>query len=164
MALAWFVAPYVRRNPGQTPPERYCKMDDFTVQIRADGGDWSETEILGDHALVKVSASPATLTAIDAAAGMLRIPSHVDLNDTLGDLTAGQRNAIKNKMLALGYTQEELDAALPANWAAVTLGQVLHFAARRRLKPRYDSNTDSIILDGPVQPVRPVGDVHATVT
>lgn len=163
MALAWFICPYKRANPGETPPSRHCAMNDFTATIRADGGDWSETEVLGDHALVKVRASAATLTAINAAAGFVRVPGHVDLNDTLGDLTAGQRQAILDKLLALGYPQAEIDAALPANWAAVTLGQVLRFAARRRLKPRYDQNTDTILLDGDVQPVRPVESVAAAV-
>ena len=164
MALAWFICPYKRRNPGEVPPMRYCAMDDHTAAIRADGGDWSETEILGDHALVKVRAAEATLVTVNADTGFIRVPAHVALSDTLGDLTAGQRNALKNKALALGYTQQEIDAALPANWSAVTLGQVLRFLARRRLKPRYDEGTDSIIMDGPEQPVRPVEDVHSTVT
>lgn len=164
MPLAWFVAPYKRRNPGETPAQRYCSMDDFTAAIVADGGTWDETEVLGDCALVKVRASNATLTAINAAAGMLRIPNHVALTDTLGDLTANQRTAILNRILQMGYTQAEIDAALPANWAAVTLGQVLRFAARRRLKPRYDQGTDAIVVDGPVQPVKPVDVVSATVT
>lgn len=160
MALAWFICGYKRRNPGQTPPQRYCAMDDFTTQIFADGGDWDETEILGDCALVKVRASAATLTTINAAPGFVRIPNHVELTDTLGDLTAQQRTAILNKLLALGYTQAEIDAALPADWQSVTLEQVLRFAARRRLKPRYDAGTDSIILDGAEQPVKDVALVN----
>lgn len=163
MALAWFIVPYKRRNPGEVPPERYCAMDDFTAQIRADGGDWSETEVLGDVAIVKVRASDATLATINAAPGFVRIPNHVDLGDTLGDLTVNQRTAILNKLLSMGYTQAEIDAALPANWQTVTLGQVLRFAARRRLKPRYDEGTDTIIIDGPEQPVRPIEHVDDTI-
>lgn len=163
MAVAWFICPYKRRNPGQTPAQRYCAMDDFTTQIAADGGSWAETEVLGDVALVKVRANAATLTTINAASGFMRIPNHFDLSDTLGDLTAAQRTAILNKLLAMGYTQAEIDAALPADWTSVTLGQVLRFAARRRKKPRYDAGTDSIVLDGEDQPVRPVADVDAAV-
>lgn len=157
MALGWFICPYKRRNPGEVPPERYCAVDDFTDLIRADGGDWDETEILGDHALVKVRASVATLTTINAEPGFARIPNHVELNDTLGDLTEPQRTAILNKLLAIGYSQAEIDAVLPANWAAVTLRQVLRFAATRRLKPRYDVGTDTVVCDGPIQPVKDVG-------
>lgn len=131
-------------------------MDDFTATIRADGGVWDETEILGDAALVKVRAAAATLTTINGAANFVRIPNHTDLNDTLGDLTAQQRTAILNKLLSLGYTQAEIDAALPANWAAVTLRQVLKFAATRRLRPRYNQPTDAIVCDGPVQPVKDI--------
>lgn len=164
MALAWFIAPYRRRNPGQIPPERYCAMDDFSPQIFADGGTWDETEILGDAALVKVRASAATLTTINGAVGFLRIPNHTDLSDTLGDLTTAQRNAILNELQTLGYTQQEINAALPANWQNVTLGQVLRFAATRRLRPRYDQPTDAVICDGPQQPVKPVEFVAVAVT
>jgi hypothetical protein len=163
MALAWFVCPYKRLTrlvagvpTPVVPPTRYCAMDEFTAAIAADGGTWDETEILGDHALVKVRADPTTLVTINAAPGFLRIPGHFDLSDTLGDLTAGQRNAILAKLEALGYSNAEVVAALPANWQAVTLGQVLRFAASRRLKPRYDVATDTIVVDGPEQPVKPV--------
>lgn len=163
MPLAWFIAPYKRRNPGERPPERYCAVDDFTAQIRADGGDWSETEILGNAALVKVRAAAGTLTVIAAAAGFLRIPNHTDLNDTLGDLTNAQKTAILNEALALGYTQAEINAALPNNWQNVTLRQVLNFFRTRRLKPRYDAAADSIVLDGAVQPTRTLESVDAAV-
>ena len=164
MPFAWFIAPYKRRNPGETPPMRYCAMDDFTESIRGDGGDWSETEILGDAALVKVRAASGTLTTIAAATNFVRIPAHTQLSDTLGDLTANQRNAILAKLEALGYSHAEVVAALPADWQAVTLGQVLRFAATRRLKPRYDEGTDTIHVDGDPQPVRPVNDVDQAVT
>lgn len=138
-------------------------MDDFTAQIVADGGVWDETEILGNAALVKVRASSATLTTINAAAGFMRIPNHTDLNDTLGDLTAGQRQAIRDEALALGYSAGEIAAALPANWQTVTLRQVLQFLATRRLRPRYDQPTDTIVCDGPTQPVKSVDVVAAIV-
>jgi len=174
MALAWFICPYKRRNPGETPPTRYCAMDDFTGPIWADNGwpqgnvpgsptFWSETEILGDAAIVKVRAEAGTLSTINAAPGFLRIPNHVDLGDTLGDLTAGQKQVLLNKAVALGYSLAEIQAALPTNWSTVTLRQVLAFLAQRRLKPRYDPDTDEIVLDGAVQPVRPLDDVVADV-
>lgn len=163
MTVAWFICPYKRRV-GAHKPTRYCSMDDFTAAILADGGTWSETEILGDAALVKVRASDSTLTTINVASGMVRIPNHFALTDTLGDLSAGQRTAIENKLQALGYTLAELRAAIPSGgWASVTLGQVLRFAASRRLRPRYDNNTDTIICDGQSDPVRPVSDVDGSV-
>jgi hypothetical protein len=163
MPVGWFIAPYKRRDPSPGEIGRYCAMDDFTAQIVADGGAWAETEILGNAALVKVRAAAGTLTTIAAGSGFLRIPNHFDLNDTLGDLTAGQRNAILNELQTLGYSPAEITAALPANWATVTLGQLLRFAAGRRLRPRYDSGTDTIICDGPPQPVLPVDQIAALV-
>lgn len=163
MPIAWFICPYKRRNPGKTPPQRYCAMDDFTTQIIIDGGIWDETEILGNHAIVKVRAASGTLITINATSGFLRVPNHVNLADTLGDLTTNQRDAILAKLLALGYTQAEIDEALPTNWASVTLEQILRFAATRRLKPRYDSNTDTIICDGEVHPVKDLQLVNSLV-
>lgn len=164
MAIAWYICPYNRRNPGGIPPQRYCAMDDFTAQIQADGGAWAETEILGSAAIVKVRAAAGTLITIAQAPGFLRIPNHTNLDDTLGDLTTGQRNAILNELQTLGYTQQEINATLPANWQSVTLRQVLRFAATRRLRPRYDAGTDSIVCDGTEQPVTPVEAVDAQVT
>jgi hypothetical protein len=163
MALAWFFVPYKRSNPGSTPAARYCAMEDFTSQILADGGAWSECEGLGSYAVVKVRASSATLTSIAQTAGIDRFPNHVNLSDTLGDLTTNQRNAILNRLQTMGYTLAEINAALPANWQNVTLRQVLRFALTRRLKPRYDQATDTIVLDGTVQPTRPVEDADAAV-
>jgi hypothetical protein len=163
VALAWFICPY-KRDPRTDKVARYCAMGDFNDLIVADGGRWSEAEILGDAALVKVSASAGTLTTINAAPGFLRFPNHVDLNDTLGDLTANQRQALRDEALALGYTQAEIDAALPANWATVTLRQVLNFFRTRRLRPRYDAGTDTIVLDGAVQACKAVEVVDSEVS
>lgn len=167
MALGWFIVPYKRRNPGQIPPERYCAMDDFTSQIRADGGDWDETEVLGDKALCKVRASAATLTLISNAAGFFTIPAKwIEMQDSLVSMTSGERNQLSSAVLSLGYTQAELDAAMGntlALWRTHVLGDLLHMVATRRLKPRYDQPTDLIVFDGPVQPVKEVGLVAARV-
>lgn len=148
MAIAWFLCPY-KRSPRTDKPARYCAMDDFTSLIEADGGRWSESEILGDRAIVKVNALPATLTTIAETATFRRIPLAA-LDDSLSTLTNPQRNAIKNEILDAGYTVAEVNARFP-NLANVTLQEVLVFMATRRLKPRYDSGTDTIILDGPIQ-------------
>jgi hypothetical protein len=134
VALAWFIAP-MKVGTDTVGDFRYCAVADFNAQIFADGGVWSEAEILGGAAIVKVRASAATLTTINAAAGFLRFPNHVDLTDTLGDLTVNQRQALLNEALALGYTQAQIDAALPADWAAITLRQVLNFLNSRWKRP-----------------------------
>jgi hypothetical protein len=124
-------------------------MDEFTEMIRADGGDWREVEVLGNQAIVKVRASALTLATVAGAAGIRQIPLQL-LDDPLSTLTAGQRTAIRDELLAAGYLLAEVQEAFP-NIASATLRDVLRFLARRRLKPRYDQVTDSIILDGPVQ-------------
>jgi hypothetical protein len=168
MPLAWFVCPYKRRNPGAVPAARYCAIDDFTAQILADGGTWDETEILGDAALVKVRASDATLALIGGIAGVFAIPARFfRLEDSFADLTNGERNQISSAILSLGYLQAELDAAMGttlAQWRAKTLDDLLTLATTRRLQPRYDQPTDTIVCDGPVQPVKSHRLVAATVT
>lgn len=147
MAVAWFLCPY-RHDPNPGNPRRWCAMNEFTAQIRADGGDWTESEVLGNQAIVKVRATAGTLTTIAAAPGFRRIPL-ARLDDPLSSLSAAQRTAIRNELLNAGYTTEEITAALP-DLATVTLRQVLRFLASRRREPRYDTGTNTIILDGPI--------------
>jgi hypothetical protein len=173
MPVAWFFAPY-KRVIGAPRPTRYCAMNDFTAQIWTDNGYptgnrpgtpqfWSETEILGNHALVKVRATQATLDAIDATTGFVRIPK-ARLDDSLSDLTAAQKTKINNKLLALGYTQAEIDAKLGPDIGLLRLAHVLRFAATRRYAPRYDAGTDSIVLDGRELAPRLVESVDAVVS
>lgn len=166
MALAFYLVPMKRDDfllgPTKTPG-RYCAMNDFTSQIRADGGAWAETEVLGGRAIVKVRASLTLLTTIAGTAGFRRIPLN-RLNDPLSSLSTTQRQALKQELLDAGYTVEEFQARFPGGLATVTLGDVLRFMATRRLKPRYNSGTDEIILDGPIQSVRSLASVDAEVT
>ena len=170
MPVAWFFAPYKRLPDPE--PTRYCAMDDFTRQILADpeyaGGEpWRECECLGDQAIVKVRASSTLLQTINAAPGFQRIPARfTDLSQTLGDLTNTERTQLNNKLLSLGYTQQEINAALGSSlngWRSITLRQVFRFALTRRLKPRYDQATDTIMLDGPVQVCTPIESADAAV-
>lgn len=167
MPVAWYLAPYKRGDLPGGRPARYCAMDDFTPQIVADGGWWAESEGLGDHAVVRVRASAATLTLIDGTTGFVAVPKRwVRLLDSLSDMTSGERNQIQNKLLSLGYTQAQIDAALGSTlsqWRQKTLRDLLAFACSRRRKPRYDAATDTIFLDGPDQPTRAVESVVADV-
>lgn len=151
--MAWFIAPYKRGTaypgiPGSI--RRYCIVRDLAVQIQADGGRWHAVEVLGNRAVVKVvGASVATLNAIAALPGVVRVPKDL-LNDPLSTLSGAQRTAIRNQVLDAGYTTAEVNARFP-NLANNTLGDVLRFLATRRLKPRYDQPTDTIVCDGDVQ-------------
>ncbi len=163
MAIAWFICPYKRETFNVGPfVGRYCAMMDFSPQIKADGGAWSESEVLGNHAIVKVRASAETLDLINAAQGFIRLPKTL-LTESLSSLTNAQKTAIVDKLKALGYTITEIRDNLGNNIGNKTLGDVLRFAARRRLKPRYDKDTDTILLDGPEQPVRPIENVDGAI-
>lgn len=151
--MAWFLCPYKRMNPLAAKAARYCAMQDFNAQIKADGGTWAEVEVLGDKAVVKVVASAATLTAINAATGFTRFPKDI-LSAPLSDLTVNQQLALRDQIEGLGYPRAEWQAALGTDLTLITLRDVLQFVRRRRQKPRYDQATDTIICDGPVQPCR----------
>lgn len=164
MAIAWFICGYKRR-PG-VRPARYCAMDDYTLQITTDGGIWAETEVLGGYALVKVRATQATLDTIAGVTGFQRIPLSV-LTAPLSSLSTAQRSAIRTTLADMGYTSAEILSALGSNAAQLgthTLGELLRFAAQRRLMPRYDEAQDQIVLDGAYQACTPVAVVDAQVT
>lgn len=168
MPVGWFLAPYKRRvQPLEAGVARYCAVDDFTAQVLADGGWWEESEGLGDQAVVKVRASQATLTAIGTTAGILEVPRRwVRLLDTFADMTNGERNQIQSRLLSAGFAQAEINAALGANlneWRTRSLADLLRLICSRRLKPRYDRVADAIVVDGPVQPTRPVEEVDLAV-
>jgi hypothetical protein len=163
MPIAWFICPYKRREgwPGLVPA-RYCAMDDFTPQIIVDKGAWAESEVLGDRAVVKVRASDATLAVIEAEPGFARLPKS-GLSESLSDRTPGEKQALADLLVAGGYSAKEVREGLGANLGGRTLGDILRFAAQRRLKPRYDAAKDAIVLDGPVQWVRPIDEIDKVV-
>lgn len=156
--MAWFICSY-KVDPNDAA-SRYCAMDDFTVLIRSSGGAWSETEVLGNKAIVKVRAPAALLTTIAGTVGFYRLPTD-NLNATVGSLTNAQRTALRNQILTMGYTQAEMDALGQFNTR--TIAQVFSLAASRRLKPRFDPDTRSIVLDGPPQPCLPISVVDLVV-
>lgn len=158
--IGWYIVPYKQRL-GQHWPTRYCAMDDYTEEIVESGGWWSETEVLGDRAIVKVRARRAVLNALDVV--FKRLPKS-RLDDSLADLSSKVKQAIKSELLDMGYSVSEILERLPGDLGDYTLRGVLRFMARRRLKPRYDSETDMIVLDGPVQECRSVESVDGEVT
>ncbi len=161
MALAWFLAPY-KTHPTRLNT-RYVSVDDLTPVIHGEGGGWTETEVLGQHAIVKVRATPATLALVAALPGVTRFP--VDrLDDPLSSLSGGQKSALRNLVTSLGYSLSDFRDRFPGDLGDYTLRDVVGFAASRRRKPRWDEATQTIIDDGPDQPVRPVAEVDAEIT
>lgn len=170
MPVGWFLCPY---KVGSSPRDRYCAMNDFTAAIWADNGYpqgnvpgspefWSETEVLGNHAIVKVRASAPLLATIAAEPGFTRFPKDA-LGTSLSDLTNAQKLALRDLVEGLGYSRAEWRARLGDDLGAVTLRQVLRFIATRRRKPRFDEASQAIVLDGDEQPCRDLDVVDAAV-
>lgn len=61
--IAWLLVPYVHRLD-VLRPWRYCAMDEHTAELQAEGGDWAESEINGDRAVVRVRAHSRTIDAL----------------------------------------------------------------------------------------------------
>ena len=160
MAIGWFLVPYDHFPLHPLGPVRVCGMNRYTAAIALDGGAWSESECLGDHAIVKVRALDTTLTTIAQTAGFQRLPKDL-LNDALNTLSNAQKDAITNKLQALGYSLAEIRADLGNNIGTKTLRDVLRFALKRRLKPRW--NGTAIVLDGAEQVCRTVENVNGAV-
>lgn len=160
MAIAWFICPY-KIDP-TAPDTRYCAMQDFTSRIVGDNGWWTESEILGNHAIVKVRASVATLRDIAGTRGFQRLPKE-RLDEALSDLTSTQKQAIAEKLAQLGYTTAEMRTVLGDDVGAKTLRDVLAFAATRRRAPRWDPATQTVMVDGRERPCRSIDAVDAEV-
>jgi hypothetical protein len=164
MPVSWYICSMVRVEPGPTGrPRRDCALRPYSAQIRAEGGDWDYTEVLGGAAICKVRASASILSAIAGETGVLRI--NLDrLDRLLSALTSGQRTTLRNRLQAMGYTLAEIQAALGTNLGQRTLGEVLRFAAQRRLTPRWDDVQQQIVLDGAFVPCKAVDTVDAAVS
>lgn len=147
MPVAWYLVPFRRSNPGQTPPRRELVIVDHAQALRAEGGAMTSSEVLGDHGLVKVRASGSMLNTIAATAGVTRF-KHVNLDDPLADLTDAEAASVKARALALGYVEAEWAAAFPNPLQTYTLRDLLAFVSQRRLTPRYDVATDAVVLNG----------------
>ncbi len=146
--IAWYISPYkIKKEPlGATHHNRrYCAMNDYTSVIFGEGGNWTEVEVLGNRAIVKVRASAGTLTILNGA--FKRIPKDI-LNDSLSDLPSGAKQALKNEAIDMGYSIAELQARFPNDLGTYILKDVLKFYAKRRRKPRYDAIDDTIYMDG----------------
>ena len=161
MPTGWFIIPYKRRIDDDRPA-RYPEIDDYTADIKAAGGQWSETEVLGNYCIVKVRASTGVLNAIAAVDGFQRLPKD-RLDDPLSDLSNNALKKIRDALEAMGYPKSEITERFGTDLSIYTLRDVLKFATRRRLKPRYNEPTDEIICDGAIQPVKPLEKVDVEV-
>lgn len=148
MAQGWCICAYVphhvRGKAGAAWRIPYVALQ-YGAQIRSDGGDWNALDLPQGNALVKVRATASTLTTIATDPQVTRLPKDI-LDTSLADLTAGQKNAIQAKLNALGYTNQEIQAALGANIGTKTLRDVLRFAVKRYTRYRADPAQADVVL------------------
>ena len=159
--IGWFIVPY-SQTPTATGVVRYCKVDDFTPQIRSAGGAWSESEVLGDCAVVKVRAPQSGIDQLNAQPGFILIPVE-RLDDPLSSLSAQKKTQIRTKLEEMGYSVAEIQADLGSDLGTKTLRQLLVFMTKRRIRPRYDSGLDDVVFDGPVQNCKTVDQLNSEV-
>lgn len=163
MAIGWYIAPYniTTRDVSSFPNNvRYCAMKDYNNIIRADGGTWSETEVLGDRAVVKVRASSLTLSILDGV--FTRMPKD-EIEDSLAAVSIADKAVLKVEGLDMGYTNTEWEKDFPNNLGTYQLKDVLNFYTKRRLKPRYDYVAKTIKVDGIEQKCKSIEAVDAKV-
>ena len=146
MAFGWYIVPYgIMLRRVNNRPARWCRMNEFNAIIRADRGQWAESEILGDRAIVKVRADPATLATI---AGTFRIFPLDNLLEGFNSLTVVEQDQVRNDILDAGYTTTEFQGRFGSTVKFSTLDDVCQFMTTRRRMPRYDPGTDMIVMDG----------------
>lgn len=157
LKIAWYIAPYKRRENSHRPT-RYCAMDDYTQQIiYKDGGNWSETEVLGDRAIVKVKAEEKTIETLDTVFKRLPVDS---LDSGLTTKTAEVKTSISSELADMGYKSSDTSKVNLDTCKAVDLLKVM---ATKRLAPRYDAEKDLIICDGIEQQCRSIESVDKAV-
>lgn len=158
MPIAWFLCPRVRLRDVPAPRVRTtCVLNDHLARIEADGGAWDGAVVLGGFDLCKVRASDATIAFLSSQPDILYLLGDTPL-DTQMALKQQEYNVVNTRLKTQGYSQAEIDAALGSSvsaWNTHTYRDLLNFISSRRLKPRYDSATDTVFWDGVEQPVTP---------
>lgn len=79
--IAWFRCDFrIERNANDPDwkADRVCLIFDFHSEITADGGSYDFMETDDGRALVKISASDKTITAIESSAGFERLQMNVN--------------------------------------------------------------------------------------
>jgi hypothetical protein len=165
MAIGWFLSPYtITYNPtGWPKSKRTPAFLSLSKEIFGDGGAWAGSEGLGNYLVAKIRASEDTLNQIAALPNVTRLTKTL-LSQSLGDLTAGQKTVIVNKLRDMGYPLSEIRDHLGDDIATKTLGDVLRFAVKRRLTPRFDEAQGILVLDGNERPTKSIDATDDEVT
>lgn len=146
MPIAFYIVPIVRINP-----PRNGLLADREIALNIDfpqlEGQWDCIEILGNRTIVKINTTASNLLLLNAA--YKRIPKD-RLDDTLSSLSNAAKTALRDEILDMGYTLQEINNRFPDGIGNYTLRDALRFMATRRIEPNYDANTDSIVFTGDI--------------
>jgi hypothetical protein len=108
MPVRYYLIPYTHQDfHGRVNGSRQIFTDAQRDTLATENAKYPHREVLGDHAIVAVNARNAVLNQIDALPGVFQLPTRA-LDTTLADLTAPQKQALRDKAQALGYDVQEI--------------------------------------------------------
>jgi len=147
--IGWYIVPYERdRRLGSPQPARHCALCKYNKQIWDAGGKWTCVEVLGNRAIVKMKAPVAIHELV---AGLYKKLPKDRLDGSLSDLPAAAKTALKNEILDMGYTPEEVLTKFGNDLGQYPLRDVLKFMAKRKRAPRYVTPSDDFVCDGDIE-------------
>lgn len=151
----YVLAPYERVRDGSPFPRRRCVLAG-ALPAQSGGGPepFIETEVLGGYAVALI-LDDNNLSRASSTPGVFGFP-RISLTSTLSDLSVSARNELRDIATSMGYTAEEIRRALGTDLASVTMRRLLSLLASRRRRPRFDADSDAIVLDGSDDPVKPL--------
>ncbi len=142
MPEAWFICPYDLFKSFTGTAGRQCAMHRHIHALPdGNGSDWDEAEILGGHTIVWVNTTASKMASIKADPDFLEVP-------TPNVTKAKDQGLITDKMIALGYTQGEIDAT---GWVSNTVFDLLTVAMNRY---RVRAGTENEVEIDPDKPGR----------
>lgn len=145
MPVAWYIVPYVRDPSPPTGPW----FPGLTLALNVDtpelAGMWDAIEAGAGYAIVKIKAEDKTLETLNAL--YKRLPSD-NLKGSLENVPRDQKDDLRQTLLDMKYSAEEIDAQFPRGFDGHTLEEVVKFMASKRRLPRYDEAKDEHVFDG----------------
>lgn len=155
--LRWYLATY-KRDRSTAKVVRYCAMNDDIPRIKGAGATvFQDVEVLGNYGLVAIDAPAPVHDSLSSP--YIQLPN-LDFTGKLRDtLNERERREMGDILLQVGYQEVEIRERLGTRDLAldqVRFSSYLNMLRTRRVKPRYDVETDTIKFDGPSRPTNPL--------
>lgn len=141
-----YIVPYVRDPAPRTGPWKPGVVLALVVDFPELRDMWDAIEAGAGYAIVKMNVkNDKILEQLDAV--YKRLPSD-DLKSSLENVPRAKKNALRQSLLDMKYTDEEIDARFPRGFDDKKLEDVVKFMASKRRLPRYDEEKDEHVFDG----------------